>query len=67
MAKLPLAPCERILRRVGGDTRVSEEATRAFRDVVEDYAWEIAERANKLARHAGRKTIMEEDVRLAKR
>ena len=65
MAELPLAPCERILKRPG-DLRVSEDATKALRDIVEDYAREVAEKANKFARHAGRKTILADDVKLAR-
>ncbi|HEX54533.1 MAG: histone [Candidatus Altiarchaeales archaeon] len=66
MAELPLAPIERIIRRSGGDIRVSEDATMALRDILEEKAVEIAERAAKLARHAGRKTIKASDIKLAK-
>jgi len=66
MAELPLAPIERIIRKSGGDVRVSEEATIALRDILEDRAIEISEKAAKLARHAGRKTIQADDIKLAK-
>ncbi|HIE33614.1 MAG TPA: histone [Candidatus Altiarchaeales archaeon] len=66
MAELPLAPIERIIRKSGGDVRVSEEATIALRDILEERAIEISERAAKLARHAGRKTIQADDIKLAK-
>lgn len=67
MADIPLAPLERIMRRVGGDIRVSEEATKEMRDILEEYAAQIADKAAKFARHAGRKTISGEDVKLARK
>mgnify|MGYP006302661927 CR=1 FL=1 len=61
---LPLASMERILKKAGAQ-RVSEEAKVALRQVLEDISMEIGEEANKLAAHAGRKTIKAEDIRLA--
>jgi histone H3/H4 len=63
---LPQAPLYRILRKVGAN-RVSEEAKREFVDVVVDIAERIASRAVELAKHAKRKTVQEEDVKLAKK
>ena len=65
MAEIPVAPMVRILRKANID-RVSDEAAAELRDVLEDYAREIAERAAKLARHAGRVTVKAEDIKLAK-
>ncbi len=63
---LPLAAMEKIIKKVGGaDVRVSDKAKAALKDVVEERAEEIAEKAWRLATHAGRKTVKEEDVRLA--
>jgi histone H3/H4 len=67
MADIPLAPVERIIRRAGGDVRVSEDATKELRDVLEEMAEQISERAAKLARHAGRKTVIADDIKLANR
>ncbi|MDO5825161.1 MAG: histone [Methanosphaera sp. rholeuAM130] len=64
MATLPKAPVKRIIESAGA-ARVSDEATVALADVLEEYAVEIAERAIKLAKHAGRKTIKAEDIELA--
>ena len=64
MATLPKAPVKRIIESAGA-ARVSDEATVALAEVLEDYAVEIAERAIKLAKHAGRKTIKAEDIELA--
>ncbi len=67
MADIPLAPVERIIRRAGGDVRVSEEATKELRDILEETAEQISEKATKLARHAGRKTINGDDIKLARK
>ncbi len=64
MPELPLAPLGRILRKAGAE-RVSEDAVIAFRDVLEAIAEELAKSAVELARHANRKTVMAEDVKLA--
>jgi len=63
---LPLAPFKRILQKVGAK-RVSEEALVELSSAVEEKIYKIAQEAVLLARHAGRKTILPEDVRLAKR
>jgi DNA-binding protein len=65
MADIPIAPLIRILKKANID-RVSDEAAEALRDVLEEHALEIAERAAKLAKHAGRVTVKAEDIRLAK-
>jgi len=63
---LPLAAMEKIIKKVGGaDIRVSDKAKAALKSVVEEKAEEIAERAWRLATHAGRKTVKEGDVKLA--
>ncbi|RLI92020.1 MAG: histone [Candidatus Altiarchaeales archaeon] len=67
MADIPLAPVERIIRRAGGGVRVSEDATRELRDFLEEMAEQISERAAKLAKHAGRKTVNAEDIKLARK
>ncbi|RLE57345.1 MAG: histone [Thermoprotei archaeon] len=66
MPELPLAPIDRIFHKAGAE-RVSEEATYVLRDILEAIAYEIAREAIELARHAGRKTVMAEDVKLAAR
>jgi len=62
--EIPLAVAERILRKAGAE-RVSEEAKRIFRDSIEEIAEEVAKKAVDLAKHAKRKTVKPEDVKLA--
>ncbi|MEM1634509.1 MAG: histone family protein [Nanopusillaceae archaeon] len=61
---IPIAPLYRILRRAGA-SRVSEDAKRTFVDAIVEIADKIAARAVEFAKHAGRKTIQEEDVKMA--
>ena len=61
---LPLAPVERIIRNAGAG-RVSEGAGMELSNVLEEIGLEIAREAIVLAKHAGRTTVKEEDIRLA--
>ncbi len=65
MVELPRAPIERLIKRAGAE-RVSDGAVEALADVLEEEAIKIATRAIKLARHAGRKTVTEDDIKLAR-
>lgn len=66
MAKLPIAPIDRLIRNAGAD-RVSEDAREAMAEELEDWALTVARRAMEVARHAGRKTVKAEDIKLALR
>jgi len=61
---LALAPMRRLLQQAGAD-RVSDNAALALGEVLEEIGVDVASRALTLARHAGRKTITREDIRLA--
>ena len=61
---IPKASVERILIKAGAK-RVSASAVDAFTDVLMDIAAKISKRANDIARHSGRKTVHEGDVKLA--
>ncbi len=65
MAKMPLAPFERILRESGKNIRVSLDSAQEFANAMGEIASEIAEEACLLARHAGRKTVKAPDVEMA--
>ena len=64
MSKLPIAPIKRIIKDTGA-ARCSDEAAIALADALEEYAEDVALTANKLAKHAGRKTVTAEDIKLA--
>ncbi len=66
MSELPLAPIERILKKAGA-SRVSREACEEFASVIEEITYELAAETAALARHAGRKTVLAKDVKLARR
>lgn len=66
MTDLAISPMDRIMRKAGAE-RVSEEAAEALREVIETLALEISRDAIALAKHAGRKTVNAEDIKMASR
>ena len=63
---IPKAPAARILMNMGAK-RVSAEAVEAFVDVITNISEDIGEQAVRIAKHSGRKTVQEGDVKLASR
>lgn len=63
---IPKAPIARILMNAGAK-RVSAEAASVFTDKLEDIARKIAADAVMIAKHAGRKTVHDSDIKLAAR
>ena len=61
---IPKAPVARILMNAGAK-RVSADAVDAFAEVIQTKAEAIASQAAKIAKHSGRKTVQEGDVKLA--
>lgn len=64
MAILSISAVERLIRSVGAE-RVSRGAAEALAAILEKKGGELATRAIRLAKHAGRKTVTADDVRLA--
>jgi histone H3/H4 len=64
MADLPIAAVVRIAKQNGAE-RVGSDAAQAMVVKTEKYIAKLVKEANKLALHAGRKTIKEEDIELA--
>jgi len=66
MTDLAISAMDRIMRKAGAE-RVSDEASEALREVLETLALEISRDAIALAKHAGRKTVNSDDIKMASR
>jgi len=64
--EFPSAPLERIAREASGK-RISKGATKTLRQLVLDKAEVHAREVVDITRHAGRKTVMRDDVKFASR
>jgi len=61
---LPIAPVDRLIRKANVK-RVSERAAIALAEILEEIGLEISKIASDLSAHAKRKTVNEEDIKLA--
>ena len=59
-----LSSMYRILKKAGAE-RVSDESAEELRRVIEEITLEIAKNSVEMSKHAGRKTVKAEDVKLA--
>jgi histone H3/H4 len=56
-----MTPFEKIAKKAGAG-RISKEALEEIRDIMTERAESISEQAVRISRHAGRKTVMKEDI-----
>lgn len=61
---LTLNPIKKLIKKAGAK-RVSVEATKELASILEKDAIKICKRAKKLAKLAGRRTVMKKDIKLA--
>ncbi|MHA1979075.1 MAG: histone [Candidatus Hodarchaeales archaeon] len=64
MAGFASARIEKLIRTAGAH-RVSAGAISRLNEVLTDYSMDLAKYAVEVARHSGRKTVKENDVKLA--
>ncbi|MEM7821835.1 MAG: NFYB/HAP3 family transcription factor subunit [Candidatus Aenigmatarchaeota archaeon] len=58
---ISLSACERIAKNAG-IKRISKDALEELRDILEEYGFEIAEKASKISSHSERKTVKKKDI-----
>jgi len=63
---IPKAPVARILMNAGAK-RVSAGAVDTFADIIQNIAEKIGEKASAIAKHSGRKTVQDGDIKMASR
>lgn len=61
---IPKSVCARILKNAGAK-RVSDKASEALAEILEDVAKTIGKKADDNSKHARRKTIRDVDIKLA--
>jgi len=61
---VPIASLEALMKKAGAP-RVSEDAKKALKEILEQKGIELTKHALELANHAGRKTIRGKDINLA--
>lgn len=61
---IPLASSDRIIKNAGAE-RTADSASIALSKILEEYGTKVSIDAIVLAKHAGRSTIRDEDIKLA--
>jgi DNA-binding protein len=64
MSEIALAAAERIIRK-GSGLRVSESASKALAEFLEEEGVRIGQQAALFSKHAKRKTVTADDIKLA--
>ncbi len=63
-SEISTAAVHRLIKK-GGAGRIGDDAAEELRKVMEEVAIRVGKEALELAKHAGRKTVRAEDIRLA--
>lgn len=63
--ELPVAPCERVLKKTR--MRVSDDASKEFAQLLEETAIDIVSEAAAIAKSKSRATVKKEDIIAAKK
>ena len=63
-SEISTAAVHRLIKK-GGAGRIGDDAAEELRKVLEETAIRVGKEALELAKHAGRKTVRAEDVRLS--
>jgi len=62
---LPLSALENLMKEKGAE-RVSEDAKTELKKILENYLYDLSQKASKISSHSGRKTINSGDLLIAK-
>lgn len=67
MAELAIAPFKRMVRKISPDMKVSDPAKREMRNMAERFAMDVLRGAVEIAEISKRRTVMVDDIRVAKK
>lgn len=60
---IPIRTAAKILQKAGAP-RVSKDAAKEFAGIIQDIGLGIAEKAVKISKHSGRRTVLKKDIEL---
>lgn len=67
MSQLALAPFKRMLRKIDNRMKITDSAKKEIRTMSEKFAMDVLSGAIQIAKVAKRKTVMKEDITVAKK
>ena len=67
MAQLPILPFKRMVKKIDPNMKISDDAKREIRNLTERFAREVLRGAVEIAKVAKRKTVLKEDIKIAKK
>ncbi|MFC2143325.1 histone [Candidatus Aenigmatarchaeota archaeon] len=66
MSEFTLEPLRKMMKKAGAK-RVSDKAASALADKLEEKTITLLTQADKLSKHAGRRTVMRQDIKMARK